>query len=345
MAHFVSELYEAWWKLTDFSCMYKALHGLAPPYLSDDCLMVAEVGRRLWSADARICVVPRTRTQFGDRSFAVAGPRVWNSLLAQLRDSNSICSFRKQLKTHGHWFVFNIGGRQNFEILYAKPCILRNICEIIGPQNGSILLCWILMLRCFWINFLTKQLYNVGIGRYWRNRKGIYAKLAFIITENVHKLLVLWQNIGGEITYRVPQTNYWRDMSPLSPRFRRLCEDAFVWRLPRIVTVFARYKYSTYLLNYHVPNFNSLGDFVLVQTEWWVHRCRLGRFRTATEVSARSDRQVAGCLVEGSLTDRRTETTLAVHVGPGRHSNWVSTDPATYRYRQRQLEIHSSTCL
>jgi len=27
------------------------------------------------------------------------------------------------------------------EILYAKPCILGNICAIIGPQNGSILLC------------------------------------------------------------------------------------------------------------------------------------------------------------------------------------------------------------
>jgi len=79
--------------------VYKALHGLAPPYLSNDCLLVAEVGRRLRSADARTCVVPRTRTQFGDRSFAVVGPRVWNSLPAPLRDTNSIYSFRKQLKT------------------------------------------------------------------------------------------------------------------------------------------------------------------------------------------------------------------------------------------------------
>jgi len=53
--------------------VYKALHGLAPTY---DCLLVAEVGRLLRSADARTCVVPRTRTQFGDRSFAGAGQRV-----------------------------------------------------------------------------------------------------------------------------------------------------------------------------------------------------------------------------------------------------------------------------
>ena len=32
-------------------------------------------------------VVPQTKTQFGDTSFAVAGPRVWNSLLAPLRDT------------------------------------------------------------------------------------------------------------------------------------------------------------------------------------------------------------------------------------------------------------------
>ena len=48
------------------------------------------------------------------------------------------------------------------KILYTKPCILGNICAIIGQQNGSILLCWILMLRRFWINFLTSQLYNVS---------------------------------------------------------------------------------------------------------------------------------------------------------------------------------------
>jgi len=35
----------------------------------------------------------------------VAGPQVWNSLLAPLRDTNSIYSFRKQLKT----FLFSGG--------------------------------------------------------------------------------------------------------------------------------------------------------------------------------------------------------------------------------------------
>jgi len=37
-------------------------------------------------ATDRSCAVPRAHNTFGDRSFAVAGPRVWNSLPANLRD-------------------------------------------------------------------------------------------------------------------------------------------------------------------------------------------------------------------------------------------------------------------
>ena len=58
-------------------------------------------------------VVPRSRTQFGDRSFAVAGPRVWNSLPAPLRDTNGIYSFRKQLKT----FLFSGSARYKYSYL------------------------------------------------------------------------------------------------------------------------------------------------------------------------------------------------------------------------------------
>ena len=79
--------------------VYESLHGLAPPYLSDARRLSVGDGSRstfafAFATHARTCVVPRTRTQFGDRSFAVAGPRVWNSLSAPLRDTNSIYSFR-----------------------------------------------------------------------------------------------------------------------------------------------------------------------------------------------------------------------------------------------------------
>ena len=44
--------------------------------------------RRLRSSTDRSCAVPRTHNTFGDWSFAVAGPRVWNSLPANLRDED-----------------------------------------------------------------------------------------------------------------------------------------------------------------------------------------------------------------------------------------------------------------
>jgi len=48
--------------------IYKSLNGSTPRYLSDDCQLVSDVGRRrLRSSDVSTCVVPRTHTGFGDR--------------------------------------------------------------------------------------------------------------------------------------------------------------------------------------------------------------------------------------------------------------------------------------
>jgi len=69
---------------------YKSLHGLTPPYLSDDCQLVTEVmgRRRLRSSDVYKCTVPRTQSQIRDRSFTAAGPRLWNSLPVERREQN-----------------------------------------------------------------------------------------------------------------------------------------------------------------------------------------------------------------------------------------------------------------
>ena len=66
--------------------VYKSLHGLAPPHVSDDCQLITDVGRghlslrffrRLHVCGAvYMCAV----SQIGDRSFSVAGPRLWNNL-------------------------------------------------------------------------------------------------------------------------------------------------------------------------------------------------------------------------------------------------------------------------
>ena len=61
--------------------VHQSLASIAPTYLISDIHLVYEHGRRLLrSSTDRTLTVPRTHNRFGDRSFAVAGPRLWNSL-------------------------------------------------------------------------------------------------------------------------------------------------------------------------------------------------------------------------------------------------------------------------
>jgi len=66
-------------------------------YLADDWSLVSRdsTRRSLHSAD----VVPPTLSSYGDRTFAAAGPRLWNSLPVHLRNPDITYGlFRRQLK-------------------------------------------------------------------------------------------------------------------------------------------------------------------------------------------------------------------------------------------------------
>jgi len=90
-------------KVTCLVCQW--LSGQVPLYLADDCCLVSDSNRRsLWSADVPTCVVPRTLSSYGDRTFAATGPRLWNSLPVQLRNPDITYGlFRWQLKGHLFW--------------------------------------------------------------------------------------------------------------------------------------------------------------------------------------------------------------------------------------------------
>ena len=77
--------------------VFKCLHGLAPAYLADYCQpTTVTAGRtRLRSANTHQLASQQTNTGYGDRSFAVSGPSVWNSLPTALRMSDcSLTTFR-----------------------------------------------------------------------------------------------------------------------------------------------------------------------------------------------------------------------------------------------------------
>jgi len=81
---------------------YKAVHSLAPQYLTDLCRPVASVvaRQRLRSAARDDLGIDRTSTKFGARSFAVAAPSEWNRLPHHICALQLIDSFKAALKTY-----------------------------------------------------------------------------------------------------------------------------------------------------------------------------------------------------------------------------------------------------
>jgi len=56
---------------------------------------------RLWSSTSSELVIPLSRlVTVSDRSFAVAGPRLWNTQPEDIASAPSLLVFRRKLKTH-----------------------------------------------------------------------------------------------------------------------------------------------------------------------------------------------------------------------------------------------------
>ena len=82
--------------------VYKCLHSLAPQYLAELCVPVADVPGRhhLRSASRGLLNFPRYNlSNYGQRAFSFVGPYYWNSLPDNVRNSVSIASFKRALKT------------------------------------------------------------------------------------------------------------------------------------------------------------------------------------------------------------------------------------------------------
>ena len=84
--------------------LYTLLQLIWPPTALQ---LVSDEGRRqLRSAASSKCVVRRTYTNYGDRCFAAAGPKLWNSLPTELRQADiSFQRFKRLLKIFlfGFW--------------------------------------------------------------------------------------------------------------------------------------------------------------------------------------------------------------------------------------------------
>ena len=81
--------------------IFKSINGLLPSYLSEFLVPYVPSRPNLRSGDDNtLLTVPRTKRTFGDKSFAHVAPRLWNSLPIHVRQSASVDTFKKSLKTH-----------------------------------------------------------------------------------------------------------------------------------------------------------------------------------------------------------------------------------------------------
>ena len=78
---------------------YKTLTNQQPTYLYNSLSFpLHSVSTR--SSDSLVLSIPYVRSSLGKRAFSVIGPRLWNSLPPDTRNSSSLPIFRSRLKTH-----------------------------------------------------------------------------------------------------------------------------------------------------------------------------------------------------------------------------------------------------
>ncbi len=79
---------------------YKALHRLAPTYLSNLLQKYCQP-RSLCSAEHEFLCVPKVHTKkYGERAFTHAALKLYNKLPLSIRQSASLNVFKANLKTH-----------------------------------------------------------------------------------------------------------------------------------------------------------------------------------------------------------------------------------------------------
>ena len=87
---------------------YKCMFGKGPEYLKE-LLVPYKPARSLRSSNANLLTVPRTSMKtYGDRSFSVVAPVLWNTLPDCIKSSQTLYSFKKSLKTHFFKQAFDV---------------------------------------------------------------------------------------------------------------------------------------------------------------------------------------------------------------------------------------------
>ena len=86
--------------------VFKSLHGLAPQYMQELFNYVS------YGGSFRLNVPITLSARYGSRAFSVVGPKIYNSLPDDVKNSETVHIFKKNLKT----FLF---GRNESELTFT----------------------------------------------------------------------------------------------------------------------------------------------------------------------------------------------------------------------------------
>ena len=79
--------------------LYKVLQQTGPIYLQELIKIRQPLKTNLRSSNKCLLEVPRVKLSRSERSFAVAAPKLWNTLPQEIKNSTSVTIFKKRLKT------------------------------------------------------------------------------------------------------------------------------------------------------------------------------------------------------------------------------------------------------
>jgi len=98
--HWLPVFYRIYFKILIIT--FKAIHGMSPSYIGD---LVSVRSCSAYSLRSNYTIVlerpmGRMLATLGARSFYAAAPTWWNSLLAHLREIETLGAFKRHVKTH-----------------------------------------------------------------------------------------------------------------------------------------------------------------------------------------------------------------------------------------------------
>ena len=100
--HWLPVRYRINFKILLLTGTFKALYGMAPSYIIDFIHTKTNTRYLLRSNEGVLLKHPsgKMKKSFGDRSFGVAAPTLWNALPVSLRSIKCISTFKSNLKTY-----------------------------------------------------------------------------------------------------------------------------------------------------------------------------------------------------------------------------------------------------